>query len=158
MDYKLVIINTYMRLKIPGQRKSDYLKLYLAALKGNWDEANKVVQKYPQAIRDSITEKRESILHTAFASKHIAFVKNLVGCLTDEDLERINVDGNTALCFAAKIGIVSIAKRMVKKNNRLPLIRSREARTPLHIAALFRNKDVVSYLFSVHFLWRYESS
>ena len=108
-----------------------------------------MVQKYPQAIRDSITEKRESILHIAFASKQIAFVKKVVGFLTDEDLERINVEGNTALCFAAKIGTVSIAKEMVKKNNRLPLIRSREGSTPLHIAALFRYKEMVSYLFSV---------
>ena len=108
-----------------------------------------MVQKYPQAIRDSITEKRESILHIAFASKQIAFVKKVVGFLTDEDLERINVEGNTGLCFAAKIGTVSIAKEMVKKNNRLPLIRSREGSTPLHIAALFRYKEMMSYLFSV---------
>ncbi|XP_075673454.1 uncharacterized protein LOC142642898 [Castanea sativa] len=38
---------------------------------------------------------------------------------------------------------------MVKKNNRLPLIRSSEERTPLHIAAKLGSRDMTSYLYSV---------
>ena len=108
-----------------------------------------MVEKYPKAIRDSITETCESVLHIAFASKHTAFVEEMVRFLTDEDLERTNVDGDTALCFAAKLGTVKIAEEMVKKNNRLPLIRSREGRTPLHIAAKLGSRDMTSYLYSV---------
>ena len=69
--------------------------------------------------------------------------------MNEQELEHTNRDGYTALCFAAKLGIVTIAKEMVKKNNRLPLIRSREGRTPLHIAALLGRRDMVSYLFTV---------
>ena len=73
----------------------------------------------------------------------------MVRFLTGEELERTNVDGETALCFAAKSGTVTIAKEMVEKNDRLPLIRSSEERTPLHIAAKLGSREMTSYLYSV---------
>nr|XP_023870331.1 ankyrin repeat-containing protein NPR4-like [Quercus suber] len=79
----------------------------------------------------------------------MAFVKELVQLLSDDELELRNQEGETALCFAAKSGIVAIAKEMVKKNNRLSLVRSKEDRTPLHKAALLGLRDMVSYLFTV---------
>ena len=144
----LLLLLIHILLKIPGPTRSEYLELYRAALEGNWDKAKRVVEEYPEAIRDSITETRD-VLHIAFASKHTSFVKEVVRFLTDEDLERINVNGDTALCFAAKLGTVKIAKEMVKKNNRLPLIRSSEERSPLHIAAKLGSKDMTSYLCDV---------
>ena len=144
----LLLLLIHILLKIPGPTRSEYLELYPAALEGNWDKAKRVVEEYPEAIRDSITETRD-VLHIAFASKHTSFVKEVVRFLTDEDLERINVNGDTALCFAAKLGTVKIAKEMVKKNNRLPLIRSSEERSPLHIAAKLGSRDMTSYLCDV---------
>ena len=130
----------HMLLKIPGQI-SVYLNLYQAAKQCNWHKAEDILlENKKKTIGRSITESRESVLHIAFASKHMAFIK-VVRILSDEDLERTNVDGDTALCFAAKLGIVRIAKEMVKKNNRLPLIRSSEGRTPLCIAVLFGHID-----------------
>ena len=148
----LLFLLLHLLLKILGPEKAEYLDLYQAALEGNWDKAKRVMEKYPIAIRDSITKTRESVLHIAFASKHTAFVEEVVRFLNDEDLERPNVIGDTALCFAAKLGTVTIAKEMVKKNNRLPLIRSSEVsekRTPLHMAAKHGNRDMTSYLYSV---------
>ncbi|KAK4564377.1 hypothetical protein RGQ29_006447 [Quercus rubra] len=139
----------YVLLKFPGQTKSQYLCLYRAAFDGNWQDAKKILKDDPDAIRYSITQTKESVLHIAFASKHMAFVKELVQFLSDGDLELRNQEGETALCFAAKSGIVAIAKEMVKKNNRLPLVRSEEDRTPLHKAALLGLRDMVSYLFTV---------
>ena len=138
-----------MLLKIPGPKVSVRLELYQAAKSGNWRLANRILRKNQRTIGSSITESRESVLHIAFASKYMAFIKEVVRILTDEDLERTNVDGDTALCFAAKLGIVTIAKEMVKKNNRLPLIRSSEGRTPLSIATFLGRRDMVSYLFTV---------
>ena len=138
-----------MLLKIPGQT-SVYLNLYQAAKKCNWHEAKDILRKNQKTIGRSInTESRESVLHIAFASKHMAFIKEVVRILTGEDLERTNFDGDTALCFAAKLGIVTIAKEMVKKNNRLPLIRSSEGRIPLCIAVLFGHRDMALYLCTV---------
>lgn len=79
----------------------------------------------------------------------MAFVKEVVQLLTDDDLELINQEGETALCFFTKSGTVAIAKVMVIKNNRLPLGRSREERTPLHKVAFLGLRDMVSYLFTV---------
>ena len=44
---------------------------------------------------------------------------------------------------------MTIAKELVEKNNRLPLIRSSEGRTPLCIAVLFGHRDMASYLCTV---------
>lgn len=120
-----------------------------AALRGNWQSAKAILEADRDAVRGSLTETRESVLHIAFASKHTAFVKDVVRFLTGEELERKNVDGDTALCFAAKSGTVKIAKEMVEMNNRLPLIRSSEERTPLHIAAKLGSREMTSYLYSV---------
>ncbi|KAM3694300.1 hypothetical protein ACJW31_07G047600 [Castanea mollissima] len=126
-----------------------YLCLYRAAREGNWQDAKKILEGDRDIIRYSITQTKESVLHIAFASKHMAFVKELMQILSDDDLELRNQEGETALCFAAKSGIVAIAKEMVIKNNRLPLVRSKEERTPLHKAALLGLRDMVSYLFTV---------
>ena len=122
------------------------LKLYQAAKNGNWRVAKHILRKNQSAMGRSIAESPESVLHIAFASKHTAFIKEVVRILANEDLEQRNIDGDTALCFAAKLGVVTIAKEMVKKNTRLPLIRSSEGRTPLCIAVLFGHRDMASYL------------
>ena len=147
-----------MLLKIPGQEEDVHVMLYDAAKKGNWRDAKDILRKNQSTIGLSITESHESVLHVAFASKHMAFVKEVVQILTDEDLERENVDGDTALCFAAKLGVVTIAKELVGKNKKLPLIRSSEGRTPLCIAVLFGHKDMASYLCTVTSFQRLNSN
>ena len=69
--------------------------------------------------------------------------------MTEEDLALQNKDGNTAICFAAATGIVEIAKVMVDKNKKLPMIRGNQGKTPLYMAALFGHREMVSYLYSV---------
>ena len=137
-----------MLLKIPGQT-SVYLNLYQAAKKCNWHKAKDILRENKKTIGRSITEWRELVLHIAFASKNNAFIKEVVRILTDEDLEQRNRDGDTALCFAAKLGVVTIAEELVEMNNRLPLIRSSEGRTPLCIAVLWGRRDMASYLCTV---------
>ena len=45
-----------MLLKIPGQTKSQYLRLYEAALKGNWPEvAKSILEEDPDVVEYSIT-------------------------------------------------------------------------------------------------------
>ena len=137
-----------MLLKIPGQT-SVYHNLYQAAKKYNSHKAKDILRENKETIGRSITEWRELVLHIAFASKNNAFIKEVVRILTDEDLEQRNRDGDTALCFAAKLGVVTIAEELVEKNNRLPLIRSSEGRTPLCIAVLLGRRHMASYLCKV---------
>ena len=69
--------------------------------------------------------------------------------MTEEDLALQNKDGNTAICFAAATGIVEIAKVMVDKNKKLPMIRGNQGKTPVYMEALFGHREMVSYLYSV---------
>ena len=100
-------------------------------------------------VRCPITEGHETVLHIAAAAKQTDLVKELVKQMTDEDLELVDNDGFTAICFAAASGIVTIAEEMVKRNDKLLLIRNTRFNiTPLYIAALLGRKEMASYLFS----------
>lgn len=140
-------VNTYAYILIKIAEQRDYLTLYRAALKGNWRDAKVILDKYdPRAIRDSITEMGDTVLHIASATNHTDFVKRVVESLTWEDLAQKNKCGDTAFCIAAESGIVTTAKVMLKKNKDLILIRNSKKRTPLHAAALFGHRDMVAYL------------
>ena len=52
-----------MLLKIPGQTKSQYLRLYEAALKGDWEVAKSILEEDPDVVEYSITKTRETVLH-----------------------------------------------------------------------------------------------
>lgn len=69
--------------------------------------------------------------------------------MTPEDLEFKTKSSMTVLHFAARSGMVKVAKEMVEMNNKLPLIRNRYGRTPLQAAARLGHRDMVSYLLSV---------
>ncbi|XP_030942223.1 ankyrin repeat-containing protein ITN1-like isoform X2 [Quercus lobata] len=109
------------------ERRKEYLSLcvplYQAAIKGDWEVAKDVIEKYPVIVRVAITRKWETALHIAAAEKRTAFVKELIKHMNEEDLALKNKDDNTAICFAAASGIVEIAEVMVEKNNNLPMIR-----------------------------------
>ncbi|KAL3741093.1 hypothetical protein ACJRO7_022241 [Eucalyptus globulus] len=91
----------------------------------------------------------DTALHIAAGAGHREFVEELVKMMMPTDLEMQNKDGNTALCLAAASGVREIAKAMVDKNPRLPLIRGSNEATPLYIAAQSGKQDMVQYLLSV---------
>lgn len=122
--------------------------LYLAALSGDWDVAERIFESDHQAVRARITRAQETPLHIAAGARHLTFVENLVRMMTPADLALRNKVGNTALCFAAVSGVTKIAEVMVNKNNRLPLIRGSEGATPLHMATLLGHREMVWYLYN----------
>ncbi|KAM3742126.1 hypothetical protein ACB098_07G047300 [Castanea mollissima] len=133
------------------ERRKEYLSLcvplYQAAIKGDWKVAKDVIDKYPGIVRVAITRKWETALHIAAAAKRTDFVKELVNCMEKEDLALKNRDDNTAICFAAASGIVEIAMIMVEKNENLPMIQGNKGMRPIHMAALFGHRNMVSYLY-----------
>ncbi|XP_022872461.1 ankyrin repeat-containing protein ITN1-like [Olea europaea var. sylvestris] len=126
-----------------------YVPLYLAALKGDWEEAKEFFNLHPQAITARITNGGESVLHIAAGAKRIIFVEELVKMMDPLDLALKNKYENTALCFAVASGITKIAELMVAKNRYLPMIRGINGVTALHIAALLGYRDMVWYISSV---------
>ncbi|XP_030467466.1 ankyrin repeat-containing protein NPR4-like [Syzygium oleosum] len=120
-----------------------------AVLRGNWKAGKEFLYGNPSAVRARITRNMETALHIAVGEGHREFVEELVKMMLPEDLELQNKDGDTALYFAAASGDREIAKALVDKNPRLPLIRGNNEATPLYIAALLGKQDMVRYLLSV---------
>lgn len=126
-----------------------YVPLYQAALKGDWEKANKFLCVHPSSLSARITKGRETALHIAAGAKQTNFVEELVKLMDAKDLELKNKFDNTALCFAAASGNTRIAEVMVKKNRNLPSVRCSKGVTALHMAALLGHRDMVWFLYSV---------
>ncbi|XP_014492753.1 uncharacterized protein LOC106755162 isoform X1 [Vigna radiata var. radiata] len=126
-----------------------HLPLYRAALKGDWEKANEFLNLHPGSENARISKGMETALHISAGARHTKFVEELVKRMRIKDLEIQNKDKNTALCFAAASGVTKIAKLMVERNINLPGIRGSEGVTPLYVATLLGQRDMVWYLYSV---------
>ena len=96
------------------------MRLYLAALNGNWKSIEGM-----QRIQRRIGRKGETTLHIAAAANQEEFVNKLLAWMGDNDLEIVagnvtltagNEIGTTALNFAAAVGNVKIAQAMLDLN------------------------------------------
>lgn len=126
-----------------------YTPLYNAAMKGHWESAEKFLRSHPGAINVRITKKMDTVLHIAAGAKHTKFVQEVIKMMSPADLALRNKSNHTALCYAAASGDVKITETMVNKNRDLPGMRGNKGATPLYIAALFGQRDMVSYLLRV---------
>ncbi|XP_031125214.1 ankyrin repeat-containing protein ITN1-like [Ipomoea triloba] len=131
-------------------RKEKCKALYHAAINGDWKTAEGILLDRPNYARDSITTRKDTVLHVAALGGNTLFVRKLVEMLmSSEDLEVQNDYGCTPFYNAVVSGVVENAKCMIEKNDSLPRIRSYGEITPIHQAALQRHKDMVSYLHTV---------
>lgn len=137
--------------KFLGETIFKYLPLYRAGLEGDWQAAKAILESDPEAVRLPISDDKQNILHIATLAKRSTFVTKLLEKMSPVDLELEDKYHNTALYYAALSGAVNIAKEMVIKNEKLPLIRHSGTikLLPLHAASMLPNRDMVLYLFSV---------
>ncbi|XP_075473778.1 uncharacterized protein LOC142504832 isoform X3 [Primulina tabacum] len=128
-----------------------YLPLYRAAINGDWESARKFFDQDPDAITAKITKVSETALHVAVGSgKAIDFVKELLELIPTEALVTLRDQiGQTALHSAAIFGNVEAAKLLVSKDPALPNTPCNSSFLPLHAAAGYANKDMVSFLLTV---------
>ncbi|KAA8525162.1 hypothetical protein F0562_006974 [Nyssa sinensis] len=126
-----------------------YVPLHRAALQGDWEAAKEIIKEDRDLVKALITESKETALHIAAIAEHVFFVEKLVEMMNKDELGIQNKMGNTALSFAAATGNLQIAKLMVEKNDRLPLIRGPEAKPPIYYAALTGHNDMTDYLFGI---------
>ncbi|CAA2987185.1 ACCELERATED CELL DEATH 6-like [Olea europaea subsp. europaea] len=128
-----------------------YLPLYKAALQGDWESARKFFDQDPDAVTAKITKVSETALHVAVGTgRAIHFVKELLELIPTEALATLRDQvGQTALHYAAIFGNVKAAQILVSKNQDLPNIHSDTLFLPIHSAALYANKDMISYLLTV---------
>ncbi|KAL4560358.1 hypothetical protein LXL04_032508 [Taraxacum kok-saghyz] len=138
-------------------RKRDFIDicvpLYNALMIGDWEGAQQILNGRQYLLRSSITENFETPLHVAAASaqsntKCIRFVQTLVNRMDPADLKLQNKNGNTALSLAAASGNVEIARIMVMRNrDDLPTIANAARMMPLYIAVMFKNLEMVNFLY-----------
>ncbi|CAI9780371.1 unnamed protein product [Fraxinus pennsylvanica] len=128
-----------------------YLPLYKAALQGDWESARKFFDQDPDAVTAKITKVSETALHVAVGTgRAIHFVKELLELIPTEALATLRDQvGQTALHYAAISGNVKAAQILVSKNQDLPNVHSDTLVFPIHSAALYANKDMISYLLTV---------
>ena len=149
--------------KIAGDSSNIRNSLYRAALEGDWQSANSQYKEYRDAAKGElpqemdaptlwelpITQQKLNALQVAIAAKQANFVKKLLNCMTAKELEFKNDNGDTALAITALSGSVEIAKKIVEENNELLMDRNNQETLPLITAAMHRQRDMVSYLYSV---------
>jgi len=126
-----------------------YLPLYKAALGGKWKEARRFIDEDPEALTAKITIASETALHIAVGTgKDIAFVEKLITRMSPEELALTDQNGETALSVAAIVGNKRAAELLYNKNPDLPNILSK-AGLPIHRAAQYGQRDMISYLLEV---------
>ncbi|KAL5577505.1 hypothetical protein UlMin_019204 [Ulmus minor] len=143
------VIKKLLYLDPKGARK-EFLEtcvpLYKAALKGDWENAERIIGKDRTILSASITEGWHTALHLAAGTRNVQFVEDLVKIVNKEELELQDQKGNTPFCFAAAAGDVQIAEIMIRKNENLALqmfeddaslatARDKNDMTALHILA-----------------------
>ncbi|KAG6624382.1 hypothetical protein CIPAW_16G023200 [Carya illinoinensis] len=139
-------------ISLSDQSPAFYAPLLRAILEDDWTAAEAFIQKHQNCLGVAITKDQYTALHTAVVVKRTRFVNNFVRLMKMEELE-LKANDCTALYFAAKTKIVTIAEAMVKKNNNLPSIfpnaNDSIRHLPLYAAIETGNRDMVSYLYSV---------
>ncbi|KAJ0018391.1 hypothetical protein Pint_12345 [Pistacia integerrima] len=113
-EVEIVIASPYGQLA-DKQTRIRHLKLYQAALRGDWSMAEGIYKKHKNDIRVRISKEGDTALHIAAAAEQTDFLKNLVDNINKEDLATINNAGNTAFCLAAVSGNVELAQVMMNK-------------------------------------------
>ncbi|KAH7845739.1 hypothetical protein Vadar_005446 [Vaccinium darrowii] len=124
-----------------------YLELYKAAIKGDWETADKFIQKEPDAVRARITVDSETALIVAV--KRVGgkdFVEKLVEKMSPDDLAICDNGGRTALHRAAGFGNIEVAKLLVEKNQALLDMETHSKERALFYAAERGDRKLVDWL------------
>ncbi|KAH7846146.1 hypothetical protein Vadar_010452 [Vaccinium darrowii] len=131
-------------------RMGHYLPLYKAAIKGDWEAADKIINEEQDAVRARITFDSETALIVAV--KMVGgkdFVEKLVEKMSSNDLAICDDRGRTALHRAAEFGNIEVAKLLVERNTDLPNMETHWKETPLFYAAERGDRKMVEWLMEV---------
>ena len=126
-----------------------YMDLYKALQIGDWNAANKFLDRNLHAISAKITVTDKTALHVAAEAGHVHIVEELVKQMSEENLEIKNTDGYTALARAAYSGNYRMAECMLEKNENLISYRDNNGDIPVVLALLNGHLKLGRYLYSL---------
>ncbi|MED6161834.1 hypothetical protein PIB30_064493 [Stylosanthes scabra] len=122
-------------------------EIYWAAISGDWVKASSYNQAHPNWMRIPLTEDGDTALHMAVSMEQTNFVEKLIKLMSVEDMEILNVDGNTAFSLAAISGNLKIAKLLLHKNPGLVWIKGHKNMFPIELASSANQPLMASFLF-----------
>ena len=139
----------WFHLKLTEEIRTRRLKLYRAALKGDWAKAKVIYDEHKDAIGDVITRLGDTALHIAAAANRIDFAKKLVKRMEAEDLAKTNRVGCTALFYAAASGCVELVKATMEGNKDITMVPQgdKDRTLPIVRAASLGHTEVVEFLY-----------
>ncbi|XP_019169957.1 PREDICTED: uncharacterized protein LOC109165576 [Ipomoea nil] len=135
---------------------SKYRPLNRAILAANWEEALIFFNQHPAAIKSPLNTDLETALHVAAKVSNASFMENLVALLLEDDepveaLCQGDVNGCTALHYAASHGNIEVADILVRRNSNLLYLHNNYGSFPIHYADMNnrKSKDVYLYFLGV---------
>ncbi|KAG8362939.1 hypothetical protein BUALT_BualtUnG0021400 [Buddleja alternifolia] len=133
-----------------GKDFNQYLELYRAALRGDWNMAERVLMNDNHAATARINPSFETAFHVAVMAKNANnFVAKLVDFMPNASLAYKDKLGNTALYATATAGNIEIANILINRNPDLLYIANNRNRYPVHEAARIAKRHVLVYFLSV---------
>ncbi|KAK9283862.1 hypothetical protein L1049_012116 [Liquidambar formosana] len=119
-----------------------------AVLDGNLNFIKQFLDGRPEAVTAQDPDGY-TILHMAVIAGHVEIVKELVGLMSEKDLEIQEKTGSTALFLAAASGFTQIAQCMIEKNEKLVSIAThRIGHIPVVEASINGYTETVRYLYT----------
>jgi ankyrin repeat protein len=126
------------------------LQIYKAALRNKWDDVRELFVERPELMTKPVNERLETPLMIAVGtnSSH-EFVKQLLNnvqhwALDDDEWSGMNIHGNNALHYAAKVGNMIDAQLMVQCLPRMmQIVKNIHGDTPYLMAAKLGRKDMI---------------
>lgn len=127
-----------------------YLPLYRAAIKGDWDTAEAILERDPDALTARVSFTLQTVLHVAIGTvKNTSFVAKLVDLMTDDRSLTVTDElGYTPLHAAARTGNFEAARILVARLPGLLCIESNHKWLPLHLAACGGHRKTLELLIS----------
>ncbi|KAI9187520.1 hypothetical protein LWI28_029005 [Acer negundo] len=129
---------------LKGRKHVRYQPLYLAANRGDWKSAKRIIDDDPSASAARITSESLTTLMVAARASQWRFAQKLLEDLPSESLETVDLDGRTLLHYAALAGSLETAMALIRKNSALPQIPDNNGWVPLYLS--FSNKQLLRYL------------
>ncbi|KAF6139444.1 hypothetical protein GIB67_026286 [Kingdonia uniflora] len=127
-----------------------YLSLYEAALKGDWESANRFFDLHSDAKIVKLPQVHMTALHIAVGAGHSTpFVEKLVELMLLKALQLQTEKGDSALAYAAITGNTNAAEIIIRKDPNLPNMQDAKGKIPLCYAAQHGHRETLLYILSV---------
>nr|XP_043627492.1 uncharacterized protein LOC122599096 isoform X2 [Erigeron canadensis] len=126
-------------------------KLRQAIVKGDWQEAESVLNEDKDLLNDAIDSDGNTVLHFAVGVGGDDFMEDLIPHIDEKQvLIKRSSDGSTALHIATLVGNTYAAKLLVEKNKQLLEINDKKGKKPLDKAYENMHLHTIGYLFERH--------